>query len=127
MSYGDRWRVRRRLCQEVLNGRLAGSFDDYQYKYTYRFLSRLLEEPESFFQEAELYVASYHPSPKLYAHASPNPRSTPGAMLLSVTYGIDPTSVDDPFLSAAIKAAHALGTVLIPGEFLVDAIPVCGC
>ena len=64
MSYGDRWRTRHRLSHEVLNERLAGSFDDHQYKYTYRLLSRLLEAPESFFQEAELYVAfiTLHPS-----------------------------------------------------------------
>ena len=54
MSYGDRWRVRRKLAHEGLNERLAASFDSHQFKYTYRFLSRLLEAPESFFQEAEL-------------------------------------------------------------------------
>jgi len=54
MPYGDRWRTRRRLCHEVLNGGLIGSFDSHRYKYIYRFLSRLLEAPESFFQEAEL-------------------------------------------------------------------------
>lgn len=54
MPYGDQWRARRRLCHEGLNERLAGSFDSHQYKYTYRFLSRLLEAPDSFFQEAEL-------------------------------------------------------------------------
>ena len=127
MSYGDRWRARHRLCHEVLNGRLAGSFDDHHYKYTYRFLSRLLEEPEDFFQETELYVASYYHSPKPYANAYPNPRSTPGAIILSVTYGIDPTPTDDPFLGAAIEASRALATAMIPGKFLVDAIPMCGC
>ena len=54
MSYGDGWRARRRLAHESLNERLPESFDSHKYKYTYRFLSRLLEEPESFFQEAEL-------------------------------------------------------------------------
>jgi len=56
MPYGDRWRVRRRLLShEVLpNVRLATSFDGHRYKYTYRFLSCLLEAPERFFQEVEL-------------------------------------------------------------------------
>ena len=54
MSYGDGWRARRRLAHEVLNVRLIESFDSHQYKYTHRFLSRLLEAPESFFQEADL-------------------------------------------------------------------------
>ena len=54
MPYGDRWRVRRKLCHEALNVGPTGKFDSHQYKYTYRFLSRLLEAPESFIQEAEL-------------------------------------------------------------------------
>ena len=54
MPYGDRWVARRRLCHEVLNGRLTRNFDSHQIKYTHRFLSRLLETPEGFMQEAEL-------------------------------------------------------------------------
>jgi len=45
-------------------------------------------------------------------------------MILSVTYGIDPKSTDDPFLSATLEAAHALATALVPGKFLVDTIPM---
>ena len=59
ISYGDRWKARRRLIHEFLGERLTASFDEHQYKYAYRFLSRLLEAPESFFEEAELYVTSY--------------------------------------------------------------------
>ena len=54
MPYGDGWRARRRLAHEVLNVRLASTFDNHRYKYTYRFLSSLLEAPERFFQEVEL-------------------------------------------------------------------------
>jgi len=58
---GDRWGARRRLFQEVMNGRLTRNFDSHHLKYVHRFLSRLLEAPESFMQEAELCVVSYHP------------------------------------------------------------------
>ena len=54
MPYGASWRARRRLCHEVLNVRLTGSFDNHQYKYVHRFLSRLLDEPKRFIQELEL-------------------------------------------------------------------------
>ena len=54
MPYGERWRVRRRLCHEALNVGTTESFTSYQYRYAYRFLSRLLEEPENFIQETEL-------------------------------------------------------------------------
>ena len=54
MPYGTPWRVRRKLCHEVLNGKLAESFDDHHYKYVHRLLSCLLEEPKNFIQELNL-------------------------------------------------------------------------
>lgn len=54
MSYGAPWRARRRLCHEALNVRLSKSFDGHHTKYVHRLLSRLLEEPENFFQELDL-------------------------------------------------------------------------
>ena len=44
--------------------------------------------------------------------------------MLSVTYGLDLKSAEDPFLSATREASHALGIALEPGRFLVDAIPI---
>ena len=43
---------------------------------------------------------------------------------MSVTYGIDIKSADDPFLSATLEASHALATALVPGKFLADVIPI---
>ena len=56
MSNGDRWRVRRKLFHEALNATTTKNFDSHQYKYAHRFLSRLLEAPERFMEEAELSV-----------------------------------------------------------------------
>ena len=42
-----------------------------------------------------------------------------------MTYGIDLKSADDPFLTAIFEASHAAGVALVPGKFLVDAIPIC--
>jgi len=47
--------------------------------------------------------------------------------MLSVTYGLDLKSAEDPFLSATRDASHALGIALEPGKFLVDAIPIRVC
>ena len=54
MSYGAQWRARRRLCHEALNVRLAGKFNNHQYKYVHRLLLRLLEEPGRFIEELDL-------------------------------------------------------------------------
>jgi len=105
MPYGDRWRTHRRLCHEVLNDglRSTGNFDVHTRKHTYRFLSRLLEAPERFLQEAAF---------------------VPGAMIMSVTYGIDSKSADDPLLKAVTEATFELTAAMIPGKFLVDMIPI---
>ena len=42
---------------------------------------------------------------------------------MSITYGIDIESVDNPFLGATLEATRGLGTALVPGKFLVDTIP----
>jgi len=48
----------------------------------------------------------------------------PGAIVLSITYGIDVKSVDDPFLNESVEAAHATATAIVPGKFLVDIVPM---
>ena len=59
--------------------------------------------------------------------ASPNFHSTPGAIVMSITYGIDSKSADDPFLKANIEASHAVTAALVPGTWLVDVIPIRAC
>ena len=68
--------------------------------------------------------------PPLSESASSAPsdsRSMPGAILLSIAYGIDAKSADDRFLVTNLEASHTAATALVPGNFLVDVIPICGC
>ena len=68
-----------------------------------------------------------HFAPKPASCTSPNSHSTPGAIILSITYGIDSKSIDDQFLNENIEAAHAVAATLVPGKWLVDVIPIRGC
>jgi len=43
---------------------------------------------------------------------------------MSMTYGIDIESADNPFLNANLEATQGLATTLVPGQFLVDTIPI---
>jgi len=43
---------------------------------------------------------------------------------MSVAYGMDVKSLDDPFLRAMLEATHAFATATVPGKFLVDIIPI---
>jgi len=126
MPYGSRWRARRRLCHEVLNEKLAGSFDAHQYKHTHRFLSHLLEEPGHFMHEVDLCVCTTLSTRYgcLRAYVSLESQSLPGAIILSVTYGIDVKSTENPLLKASLEATHAFAAATVPGKFLVDIIPI---
>ena len=57
------------------------------------------------------------------AYISPNSRSMPGALIMSVTYGMDVKSTEDPFLKVMMDASHAFAAATVPGKFLVDVIP----
>ena len=124
---GDRWGARHRLFHEVMSGRLTRNFDSYHLKYVHRFLSHVLEAPENFLQETELYAISYPYTSRPSAYTSVNFRSLPGAIIMSMTYGIDIKSADNPFLSANLEATRGITGALVPGKFLVDIIPIRKC
>ena len=44
--------------------------------------------------------------------------------MMSMTYGIDIESADNPFLNANLEATRGLTAALVPGKFLVDTIPI---
>lgn len=48
----------------------------------------------------------------------------PGAVILSVAYGMDVESTDDPFLSATLDGSRALAAALVPGKFLVEVFSI---
>jgi hypothetical protein len=49
--------------------------------------------------------------------------SATGAVVMSLTYGLDIKSHEDPFLSSAERALTLLEEVTVPGAFLVDTFP----
>ena len=53
--------------------------------------------------------------------------STTGALIMSLTYGLDIKSHEDPFLSAAERALTIIEEVTVPGAFLVDTFPIRTC
>ena len=57
-AYGNKWRRRRRLFHQFFNMNAVTNFDDYQRKYSYRFISRLSQTPEEFLGHAKLCVSS---------------------------------------------------------------------
>ena len=44
---------------------------------------------------------------------------------MSLAYGLDIKSHEDPFLSSASRALDLMEEVTVPGAFLVDTFPIC--
>lgn len=53
--------------------------------------------------------------------------SSTGALIMSLTYGFDIKSHEDPFLTAAERALATIEETTVPGAFLVDLFPICTC
>jgi len=68
-------------------------------------------------------IVSYRPrrSSSPIAHMS---LSSSGALIMSLTYGFDVKSHDDPFLAAAERALAILEEATVPGAFLVNTFPI---
>jgi len=50
--------------------------------------------------------------------------SATGALVMSLTYGLDIKSHDDRFLAAAERALATLEEAAVPGAFLIDTFPI---
>ncbi|KAF9645995.1 cytochrome P450 [Thelephora ganbajun] len=103
LPYGEKWRSYRKLFHEILNVRTAENFDSHQYKRTHSFLWRLLNSPENF--EDDITFLS-------------------GSLIMSIAYGLDVRSVDDPYLKATTEAMEGVKLAVVPGAFLVDIFPI---
>ncbi|KAF9653254.1 CyP450 monooxygenase [Thelephora ganbajun] len=103
VGYGDRWRSSRRLLHEFLSIRATNTYDDQQHYYSRDFLLRIAESPQD-----------------LWDHI----KFTTGALIMSLTYGFDIKSHEDPFLAAAERALVILEEATVPGTFLVDTFPI---
>jgi len=67
-------------------------------------------------------VPPFPPNPAAYV--SPNSRSMPGSVIMSVTYGMDIKSGEDTFLRSMLEGTDAFAVAVVPGKFLVDTIPI---
>lgn len=102
-EYGCRWKSSRRLLHRFLNPRATNTYDDQQHYHACDLILRIAESPDN-----------------LWDHV----RLTTGAVVMSLAYGLDIKSHEDPFLSAAAKALDLMEEVTVPGAFLVDTFPI---
>ena len=123
VGYGNWWKNCRRFLHEFLSPRAVIRFDDYQRKHASRFILRLAESPSDFFRHTELYVFPtiiLRQLPLIVSHGS-----SVWTLVMEMTYGMDITDEKHPTLRAAVEMLHIANRAAVPGEFLVDVIPMC--
>ena len=101
-EYGEKWRTYRRLFHEFFNIATVGKYDENQNKTVSRLLKNLSECPADFHQHIQLAT---------------------GSLALSIAYGIQVDSVENPYFHVAEEATESLQAALVPGAFPVEFLP----
>jgi len=102
MDYGDYWRQHRRLMHRSFHPTASLRFRPHELKATHGLLRRLLDEPDN-----------------LIGHL----RYMAGETVLSIAYGLNIQPKNDPYIKTAERGVVRLLEAIVPGAFLVDAIP----
>ncbi|KAK7047634.1 hypothetical protein VNI00_006402 [Paramarasmius palmivorus] len=100
--YGERWRAHRRAFSQNFNTNAAKLFHPHELRATRQLLVRFLEDSEQFRTHLRHHAAE---------------------IIMSTAYGINTQPHDDPYVTLAEEAITPLLHALVPGSFLVDAMP----
>ncbi|KAJ7640503.1 cytochrome P450 [Mycena polygramma] len=96
-------RASRRLFHSVFQSSVVSDFQSQQTTAVHDLLRRLLECPDAFVEH--------------FRHLF-------GSLTMSITYGIEVQSKNDPYISIAEAGIKHVSIMAVPGAFLVDAFPV---
>ncbi|KAJ6520766.1 cytochrome P450 [Mycena vulgaris] len=99
---GDTWRRHRRLFHAEFQPSAAKLFRPQERKAAYHLLQRMVNAPDDFAQHLQHVV---------------------GAIIMSIAYGLEVKSSNDPYLNAAQAGIRAMSASAVPGRFLVDNVP----
>ncbi|KAF9457428.1 cytochrome P450 [Collybia nuda] len=103
MPYDPWWRRHRRTFHENFHAGMVHKYQPIQLRETHAFLRRLLVNPRNFMHHIRHAFA---------------------ATIMDITYGIKVSGTDDPYISNAEEALQGISQAGIPGQFLVDLLPL---
>ncbi|KAJ3486355.1 hypothetical protein NLJ89_g11818 [Agrocybe chaxingu] len=103
MQYGERWRRHRRLMHHAFHPSAALRFRPHTMRAARNLLNSFLDNPNDVLG---------------------NLRQMAGETIMSVAYGLEVKSKDDPYIKTAEKGVHPLVAAGVPGAFLVDTLPI---
>ncbi|KAH7922947.1 cytochrome P450 [Leucogyrophana mollusca] len=103
LHYGDEWRQHRRLFHQVLRPQAVCEYEPVQMRESYRLLANLLDDSQHYPAHLELHSA---------------------AIIMSVIYGYDTVSRNDPLVTTVQNAIDVGLKVSTPEKTaLLDALP----
>ncbi|KJA29517.1 hypothetical protein HYPSUDRAFT_33010 [Hypholoma sublateritium FD-334 SS-4] len=102
MSYGNYWRLCRRICQQHFNYESAKNYRPIIYEKVHNFLSALSESPDNFASHNKMLSVSF---------------------AVAIMYGYEVKSVDDPLIDAADRSIFLAGGLLTPDASIINLFP----
>ncbi|KAL0565197.1 hypothetical protein V5O48_016834 [Marasmius crinis-equi] len=103
MLYGEQWRIRRRLFDQMFNPATSKRYQPQQATATRHLLRKLCDDPENFARHIRHHAAT---------------------IILSIAYGIKVLPENDPHVKLAEDGVRIVGAATRPGSFLVEALPL---
>ncbi|KAF8912662.1 cytochrome P450 [Mucidula mucida] len=105
MRYSDRWRLHRKTFNQYFNANQVSNYRPVQVQATLRFLRRLLQRPDDFYQHA---------------------RHVTSSIVLLLVYGYEAQEENDWYITIVNKALRKSEVAMQPGRYLVDYMPSLG-
>ena len=115
MRYGNIWKERRRLFQQLFNQGNVHKYNTWCVKEAKKLLSRILDNPDDYMKHIRLWV---FPSLLAWPVDSDHRPSMTASTALGMTFGIDVKSNQDPYIVLAEDALHGLSKVTNVGSYL---------
>ncbi|GJE99021.1 cytochrome P450 [Phanerochaete sordida] len=102
LPYGDDWKLARKLFTQHFRQAASVRYRDEETRCARELVRDIMRDQTQLYEHVRL----------LY-----------GKLIMSVTYGIDVRSADDPYITIARKALYAINVAGNVGTYLVDSIP----
>jgi len=102
-DYGDWWRQHRKMMHQSFHPQAALKFRPHELRACHNLLRQLAEDPSN-----------------LIRHL----RTMAGETVIRIAYGLPCLERDDPYVAVAEKAVMPMFVAAIPGNFLVDHLPI---
>ena len=117
LGFGDSWRDHRRLFHQYFLPGVVRAYHPKSYEEAQKLLPRLLSQPDDFMQHIRTLVFLFLFF-RMYPPLTALPVSMTASIILGITFGMEIEPVNDPYVSMAEQALHAMAEVGNVGSYM---------